>query len=203
MTRLKTATLAILLSVCASIARAQQVLTVESKWNEKTVQLSTTGVTATTFDIGGFGAAGGMVLGNTARFNGADGTTYGIASVVTSTWTNVVGFDYVFYASATLSTTFPSLQIAQTLKMPVPKGVGFNVPNSAVTSTTAYNTPYPSSYFFTVPLISTSSAITEPNGVLVTQSFRAQVQNPVFILSGLSSSATYFLTVSYGVPHKE
>jgi hypothetical protein len=200
MNRIAVALAVLLLS---SFARAQQVLTVESKWNEKTFSKTVTGVTSATFDIGGFGSAGGMVLGNTGTANGVDGTTYGATSIITSTWTNVVGFDYVFYASATLSTTFPSLQIAQTLKMPTPAGVGFNNGNQNVRSTTTYNTPYPSSYFFTVPLISTSSVITEPNGVLVQHSFRAQVQNPVFILTGLTASATYMLTVDYGVSPRQ
>ena len=194
-----TAALAVLL--LSSFSRAQQVLTVESKWNEKTVSITTTGVTSAIFDIGGFGGAGGMILGNTGSANGVDGTTYGATSVITSTWTNVVGFDYVFYASATLSTTFPNIKIAQTIKMPTPSGVGFNGWNQNVRSTTSYSTPYPVSYFFTAPVISTSSAITVPNGVLFPHTFRAQVQNPVFILSGLTSSATYMLTVDYGVPH--
>lgn len=192
MNRLKMAAVAVLLSIAAS-ARAQQVLTVETKWNEITVSTTITGVTSATFDIGGFGGFGYAGLGNAAKFNGTNGTTFGQSTVVTSTWTNVVAFDYVFYASATLSTTFPGLQIAQTVSTPPPPGANAKNPAS-------FNTNFPGSLYSTVPVISTSSVITEPNGVLVQNSFRARVQNPIFYLTGLTSGATYVLTVDYGVP---
>ncbi len=200
MKRLVTAVAAaLLLSRAVPALALADAVTVETKWNEKTVSVTTTGVTSLTLDVGGFGAAGGMVVGNTATTNGTDGTTQGASSVVTSTWTNVVGFDYSFLALGSTAT----LKIAQTIKMPVPLGVGIRGPNQTIRSTSTYTVPYPASYLFTVPLISTSTAIVEPVGVLVTHSFRAQVQNPVFILTNLTASGTYTLTVNYGLPHKE
>lgn len=196
---------ALLLGSVMSARAAADPVSVEVKWNEKTVSITTTGVTSATFDIGGFGAYGAAFLGNPAKFNGVDGSTYGQATVVTSTWSNVTAFGYVFYASATLSANFPSLQIAQTIKMPTPNGYGLRQPSnmSGYTSTSTYNSPYPTANFFTAPVTSTSTTITEPNGVLVTHHFRAQVTNPIFYMTGLTSSATYMLTVDYGVPRAQ
>ncbi len=201
MNRLKAATLALLFVACAPRAHANSdPVTVETKWNEKTVSITTTGVTSLTFDVGGFGAAGYAILGGSYTANGVDGTTYGSLLTITTMTYNVVGSDYVFYASATLSTTFPSLKIVQTLKTPVPNGIGIRNSNGVVFSSSAFNTPYPAANFFTAPVISTSTTITEPNGVLVQHTFRAKVANPIFLLTGLTSSATYMLTVDYLIP---
>jgi hypothetical protein len=100
----------------------------------------------------------------------------------------VVGFDWTMLAQGSTAT----LKIAQTMKIPVP---------SLVRSTNAVqNTPYPSAFFLAAPVISTSSAINIPVGLVVGHIFRAQVSNPVFILSNLNAAATYTLTVNYGIP---
>lgn len=199
--RLLTAALAALLLTAGGLrASAQQVVTVETKWNEKTVSMTTTSVTSAILDVMGFGAAGGGLLGNTYVQNGTDGTTAGTTSTIVSTTPiNGVLFDYSFYAQGSTGT----LKIAQTIKMPVPLGVGIRNGNGVLTSTSTFSKPYPVSYIFTVPVISTSSAIIEPSGTVVTASMRAQVQNPVFLLSNLSTSATYTLTLNYGVPYQQ
>lgn len=194
MNRLKQATAALLLLAFAPFVRAQQILTIETKWNEKTVSITTTGVTSMMLDVAGFGAYAAPVLGNPARFNGVDGTVYGAGTVVTSTWTDVAAFDYTMYSSATLAATFAGLQIAQTLKTPPAAGT-----NAKTTS--GFNSPAPTSNFFSAPVISTSTVITIPNGVLFQHAFRAQVKNPIFYLTGLTANDTYTLTVDYGVPH--
>ncbi len=183
-----TMALAAFLFVCAPSARASAPVSIETNWNEKTVAIATTGVTSLTFDVGGFGASGGAVLYRAATFNGVDGTTYGAATVVTSTWTNVTAFDYTIFALGSTAT----LKIAQLIKMPAPLGTS---------NPSSYTSPRPLDNSFSVPLISTSAAITIPVGVQHTHVFRAKVTNPVFILTNLSAAATYFLTVNYGVPN--
>ncbi len=165
--------------------------TLEVKWIEKQVQLTTTSVTSATFDIGGFGAVGGTIYPSTTTgtSNGSDGTTINSQSIVTSTWTNVVAFDYSLITVGSTAT----LKIAQTVRMPPPRG-------SVNGSPLAFNSPYPANYYINAPVISTSSAINIPINTQYVHQFRAQVTNPVFILSNLSAAATYFLTVSYGVP---
>jgi len=187
MNRIKMAVAALILA-CA-IPSFSQPVTLESKWNEKTVHLTTTSVTSATFDPAGFGAAGGMILGNTAHFNGTDGTTLNGASVVSSTWTNIIAFDYSILAIGGTAT----MRIAQTIKMPMPRG-------STNASSALFNSPFPGANNFSVPVISTSPAITIPASAQQNHTFRAQVMNPVFLLTNLSAAATYHLTITIGVP---
>jgi hypothetical protein len=184
-----TVTLAALLLACASLARAgSDPVTIETKWNEKTVSYTTTSVTAATFDPGGFGASGFAIIGGKYITNGVDGTTAGASVTITTATKNIIASDYWFNATGSTA----SLQIAQTVKTPPPAG-------SNVKTTSGFNTNAPTVNFFSAPVISTSSAIIFPTGTTI-QSFRAQVANPVYILSGLMPSATYTLTLNYLVP---
>ncbi len=199
MNRIKTAALALLLLAPALAHAAADPVSIETKWTVKTFSISTTGVTAATFDLGGFGGAGGMVLGNAATFNGVDGTTYGNATVVTSTWTNVVGFGYAVLPVGGNA----SFTIGQTLKMPVPNGLGLRNSNGVVFASSTYNTPYPAANLFTTPAFSTSAVITVPNGAPFSDAFTAQVQNPVYTFTGLTTAATLYFSADYGVPRAQ
>lgn len=200
MNRLKMALATLLALSFSTLARAAaDPVSIEVKWQVKTFSISTTGVTSAIFDIGGFGAAGAAILGNTAKFNGVDSTTYGANSVVTSTWTNIVGFGYSILPIGGNA----NFTISQTLKMPSPNGTGIFGNTGNVFSSSTYNTPYPASNFFTVPVISTSSTITVPNGVPFGDSFTAQVANPVFNFSGLTAAATLYFSFDYGVPRAQ
>ena len=179
---------ALAIMLVSSFAHALAPVSVETDWNEKTVSLTTTGVSAATVDVGGFGSSGFAVLGGSYTANGVDGVAAGTVLTVSSATKNAIGFDYWFYSAASSAT----LKIAQTLKTPT---------NPVPANTASYNTPAPSQYYFNVPVISTSTAITLPSATIVSHTFRALVSNPIFYLSGLSPSATYTLTVDYGVPH--
>ena len=200
MNRLAKTFLALGLLFAAPFARATgDQVTMETKWNEKTVSITTFGVTSVTLDVGGFGGAGYAINGGTQVLNGVDGTVWGSTApiVLNSTSTlparNVVGSNYIAYSTSTFT-----LQIAQTLKTPPPLGAGSR--NGNTTAYTVQNTPYPSANFFTVPVISTSAPINVPAGVLWTDAFRANTVNPIFYLSNLSKGASYYLTVDYLVP---
>lgn len=199
MNRLKAAAAAafVLVLACSLPARASgDQVTMETKWNQKTFSISTTGVTSATFDIGGFGAQGYKLVGSSYTQNGVDGTTYGAVAVAVSSTPNVVGSNYLAY-----STNSFSLQISQTVKTPAPLGLGVHGNgNTTVTSTSTFNSPYPTANFFTVPVISTSAVINVPASVLWTDSFRANTVNPIFRLTSLNTGATYYLTVDYLVP---
>lgn len=183
------ATIALLLLAIALPARALSPVTVETIWTQKTFSISTTGVTSATFDIGGFGAQGFNKPGGTYTANGTDGTTYGAPLSVTTNTVNVVGFSW----SALSIGGDASLKISQTIKMPTPLG-------SANASSFSFNNPSPMANNFSVPLISTSSAIGLPNNVAFGSTFWAQTANPVFAFTGLTASATLYLTVEYGIP---
>lgn len=163
--------------------------TMEVKWIEKTVSITTTGVTSFTFDPGGYGAAGFAVVGGTKVSNGTDGTTQGSTVAVVAADRNVVGFDWSFLAQGSTAT----LKIAQTTATPAPRGL-------TAQNRSSFDNPFPASYYLTAPSISTSSAIMLPAGVQYYHAFRAQVTNPVFILSSLTAASTYTLTVNVGYP---
>ncbi len=188
MNRLKLAAIMLLAFASKSYAAADPV-SIETKWNVKTFSISTTGVTSATFDIGGFGAAGYAILGGTQVANGVDGTTYGTNVTITTNTVNVIGFSY----SALPLGGSASLQIAQTIRTPAPAGTNQKNPNG-------FNTNFPGAAYFTTPQISTSSAISIPNSVPMSDTFTAEVKNPVFIFSGLTSAATLYFSVDYGVP---
>lgn len=179
----------ILLASLSLPARAIAPVSIETNWNVKTFAISTTGVTSVTFDIGGFGGFGRAVAGSSATFNGVDGTTYGQSTVVTSTWTNIVGFSY----SALPIGGSANLQVAQTIK--TPPATGTNITNSS-----GFNSQVPGAAYFTVPLISTSATIPIPNSVPYGAAFKAVATNPVFVFTGLTSAATLYFTVDYGIP---
>lgn len=204
MNRLKQTTVAFLLLACASLVRAQQVLTVENKWNEKTTAISTTGVTSLFFDISGFGTTGYAILGGTYTANGADGLAFGTQVAITTTNYNLltsVGFDYTILSLGATA----QLQISQTIKTPTPPGIGVRNANALVTSTSAFGgafgSPFPQGYLFTTPVISSSAFITIPANTLYYQTFRGQVQNPIFNFKNLTNTATLYFQVNYGVPH--
>ena len=198
MTRAKT--LLGLLLLLSTHARALAPVHLETIWNEKQLYISTTGVTSVTIDVGGFGAAGAAIPGNTWKRNGVDSSTFGKIEVVTSTAPNVVLFDFTAYSS----TGAFSLQMAQTIKMPAPVGLGVNAnPNTTITSTSTYSTPYPASYLFTQPVISTSSLTSWPQAVALTQDFKAAVANPILYVTNLSASSTFYLSLKYGVPRTQ
>lgn len=182
---------ALLLTLAQPARAAADPVTVETKWQVKTFAISTTGVTSLTIDLGGFGAVGYAVLGQQMRANGVDGTTYGSASVITSTATNVVGFAYSVLPLGGSA----SLQVSQTLKTP-PGGA---VRVSSGTSL-GYNSPYPAANAFSVAVLSTSAVITIPNGVPYDGKFQAQTMNPRLIFTGLTAAATLFVTADFGTP---
>lgn len=197
MTQINKFILALLLLVLAPLARAgSDPVTVETKWVTKTFSISTTGVTAATFDLGGFGAQGYAVPGGTYVQNGVDGTTYGAVVSISSATKNVVGFNYAALASGGSA----SLQIVQTLKTPPPLGSGVHSNGGAgFVSTAAYTSQYPASYLITAPLISTSSVITAPNNIAVSDTFQAVVTNPIYVFTGLTSAATLYFSADYGL----
>lgn len=187
--------------LAASSARALVPVSIETDWNEKTVQFSTFGVTSFTADVGGFGGAGFAVLGSSYVANGVDGSTFGASVLVTSTTKNVVLFDY-----SIVSTNSFSYQIVQTLKTPtnalyVPVQSTVTIPGVGVNTFSAQSA-FSSAYYFSTPQISTSSLISYPaSGLVVPIVFppmRAKVENPVFLLSSLNKGSTYYLTVDYG-----
>lgn len=173
-------------------------VTVETKWVQKTFSISTTGVTSTSFDIGGFAAYGYAILGTTYTANGVDGTTLGAVLTVDTNTVNVVGLSY----SALPLGGSASLKIAQTVKTPPPHApFGFGVQSSTVI--TAGNSPFPGAYNFVAPVISTSAAIVIPNSSPWSDTFQAQTSNPIFYFTGLTSGATLFFTVDYAVPRPQ
>lgn len=187
--------LAVLVSLLVSIgvipARAIAPVSIETNWNVKTFSISTTGVTSATFDIGGFGADGYAIQGHSYRANGVDGTTLGAVSTVSSNTTNVVGFSY----SALPIGGGANLQIAQTIRTSPPAGL--------VSQSTNFNSQFPGAAYFTVPLISTSSVIATPASVPIADVFPAVVTNPIFYFTGLTSAATLYFSVDYGIPRQQ
>ena len=198
MNRIKTALLAALLAVPVVARAGMDPVTMEIKWNEKTVSVTTTSVGSLTFDIGGFGTTGYAILNDTYTLNGVDGTAYGALSIVSTGTQNVIGSGYTFLAQGATA----QLQISQTIKTPPP--VALTYPGSAAGSGT-FNagSSFPGSNYFSGPVFSTSSFIIESSGTLITHLFRAKVVNPIFNLSGLSKNATYTLTVDYFVPQAQ
>ena len=193
MNRLKQMVAAALLLACAPISHSQQVLTVEQKWNEKSVAISTTGIQSLYFDISGFGTTGYAILGGTYTANGVDGIPFGTLVAITTTNYNSLTSAIFDYTILSLGAT-AQLQISQTIKTPA--AAGTNQKNSG-----AFNSPFPGSEYFTGAVVSSSSWITIPANTLYTQYFRAQVQNPILNFSGLTKAATLYLQVNYGVPH--
>lgn len=166
-----------------------QPITLETKWTQKTFSISTTGVTSLTIDVAGFGAAGYNLPGTTRTLNGVDGTVYGATVTATTADVNIVGFSWSGLAIGGSA----SMRISQTVKTPPARG-------SANASSAAFNSPFPGANNFSVPLISTSSAIVFPNSVSVSEKFSAQTTNPVFTFTGLTSAATLYFSLDYGVP---
>lgn len=188
MTKLKTLCAAVALLACAMPAIAQPV-TLETRWTQKTFSISTTGVTSLTIDVAGYGAAGYNLLGTTRTLNGVDGTVYGATITATTADVNIVGFSWSGLALGGSA----SLRVSQTVKTPPARG-------SANASSAGFNSPFPGSNNFSVPLISTSTAIILPDSVSVSQKFTAQTTNPVFVFTGLTAAATLHFTLDYGVP---
>ncbi len=167
-------------------------VSIETKWTEKSIFISTSGVTSLTVDVGGFGSAGFAILGKTYKRNGVDGSTWGNSEVVVSTTTNVTLFDYVAYDTNTFN-----IQMAQTVKTPVPAGAyAINI----ATSIPSFTTPSPWSNNFLVPVISTSAVMSWPGSVALTQGIKSVVNNPVFYITNLNAGSTFYLLVNFGVP---
>ena len=197
MNRLKSAALAALLLAVAPLARALNLVSIETDYNQNTVSITTVGVTSFTLDVGGFGTAGYAVLGSSYITNGTDGTTAGATVLITTNTKNVVGFSYSFLPQGAAGT----LQYSQTVKFPAPKGTGALNGNGG--SVSPQNTPYPSANFFTAPVISTSTLIVVPSLTPWSDSFWAKTTNPIFYATSLTASATYTLTVSFGIPERQ
>lgn len=191
----------LLLSPFARALAYDAPVTVETKWVSKTFAISTSAFSATTLDIGGFGAAGHAVLGNNYTQNGVDGTTLGASVAVTTNTVDVIGLSWKAYIVSGATTT-ARLQITQTTKTPVPSG-HFQGGVFYSTNTTNGNSPFPGAYTTTAPTISTSSYITIPSGVLWQDTFQAQTQNPIFHFDNLNTSATLYFTVDYAVPRPQ
>lgn len=101
---------------------------------------------------------------------------------------NAYGYSYAIYpngANATYTVSFATKTYS---------------PNSQAIAPTGFNNSFPSGLTGTVPTISTTTASTVPSGVFYNGTFEARVINPVFTFSNLSTSATYYLYVEYGIP---
>ena len=188
MKRLKTIAAGLLFALVGLRAAAQPI-TLETKWNQKTFSISTTGVTSLTIDVAGYGSAGYNLLGAVRTLNGLDGTVYGSTAATTTSDVNVTGFSWAALAQGADGT----MQMTQTIKTPPARG-------SANASSSAFNSPFPDANNFSVPLISTSSTQRLPSGVGLSDRFSAQVTNPIFYFTNLTSAATLHFTLIYGVP---
>ena len=184
---------ALLIAPRLAMAAADPV-SLEVKWNVKTMAISTTGVTSFTLDPGGFGSAGYAVVGGTQVQNGVDGTTLGNQVAITTMTQNVVGFSYTVLPVGGIA----QLQWTQTIKTPPPSAVKLSSPSAM-----GYNNPSPWMNYFSVPQISTSSIITVPSGTAFIGNFEAQVSNPIFYFTGLTASGTTYVTIDYGVPRSQ
>ncbi len=200
MKTIKRALLSILLAAIAApvffpartASAAADPVTIETKWNVKTFARLETGTSSGTWDVGGFGAQAYAIIGNTYTQNGVDGTTYGASATVSSNTPNTVGFSYTILPTGS-SVTF---RIIQTLKTPPPAGVTVRVSSAPL----GFNSPAPMAYAFSAPLVSTSSVITVLAGVPFSDTWPAQVSNPVFLWSSLAPGGTVLFTLDYGVP---
>jgi hypothetical protein len=193
MNRLKAAMIALLVLALAPLARAQQVVSVETKWNEKTTAITTTSVSSLYFDVSGFGTTGYAILGGTYTANGVDGIPFGTLTAISTTNFNQlssVGFDYTVLSLGSTAQFY----ISQTMKTPSAAGTNQKNPGG-------FNSPFPGGQYVPAVVFSSSAYITVPANTLYTHTFRGQVQNPIFNFNGLSKSATLYLQVDYGVPH--
>lgn len=99
---------------------------------------------------------------------------------------NVVGFKYSVYPLGGTA----NFTISQTTK----------TYNSAAVNASGFNSQWPGNLAGgLIPSVSTTTLITVPSGITYNGEFEAKTLNPVFTWSGLSTAATYYLWVEYGI----
>lgn len=95
---------------------------------------------------------------------------------------NAYGIDYTIYAKGADAT----YSVVQTTKTP-----------SSAASATAFNNSAPMDQAASVAVLSTSTAVTVPANVWWPTRFGAVTKNPVFYLTSLTNTATYYVQTTY------
>ena len=174
MTRLRKILMTVALALIgAGASHALAPVTIETDWNWQTMTSSFTGVTSKTVDVAGFASAGYAVNGSAP---------------------NVIGFTYWVLPLGS-SVTYTVSQTTKTY-------------SSLAGNPSAFNSSFANGLYSAnlAPAISTSAPMGLPAGSSWKDAyqghFQAWTMNPVFTFNGLSTAATTYLIVEYGIQRR-